>query len=120
MHGCCQDPTFMNEIKHLNQIICFHAWQSISTAVAAQPRPGGDDGCARHSRLSTATVVAIVERLVHGELQPLMEALNERGSEARRRWTYRDVLLRFMFDNIRERGRIPEACGVGGSPRCKQ
>jgi hypothetical protein len=57
---------------------------------------------------------------MHGELQPLMEARNERGSGARWRWTYRDVLLRFAFDNIRERGRILEACGVGGSPRCKQ
>jgi hypothetical protein len=24
MNGCWRDPTFMEEIKHLNQIFCFH------------------------------------------------------------------------------------------------
>jgi hypothetical protein len=30
MHGRCKYPIFMDEIKHLNQIFCFHACQSIS------------------------------------------------------------------------------------------
>jgi hypothetical protein len=54
-------------------------------------------------QFSTATV----ERLLHGELLPLMEALSERGPGARRWWTCRDVQLRFAFDNICERNNKP-------------
>jgi hypothetical protein len=53
---------------------------------------------------------AIVERLVHDELLPLMEVPSEQGLGAWRRQICKNVLLRFAFDNIRERRWILEAC----------
>ena len=40
-----------------------------------------------HSTRFVLFSVATIERLVHGELLPLMEALSERGTGARRWWT---------------------------------
>jgi hypothetical protein len=59
---------------------------------------------ARFVQFSAATV----ERLVHDKLLSMMQAL--------RWWTCRDVLLRFAFDIIRERRRIPEARVASTAP----
>jgi hypothetical protein len=67
---------------------------------------------ARFVQFSAATV----ERLVHDKLLSMMEALSERGLGALRWWTYRDVLLRFTFDIIPERRRIPEVRVASTAP----
>jgi hypothetical protein len=72
-------------------------------------------GVEMHSARFVQFLAAIIERLVHGELLLLMEALSERGTGTRR-WTCRDVLLCFEFDNIRKQRRILEARMASAAP----